>query len=861
MSDLQQRTLQALRSASAAADRNVRGAAEDARALANLLKSGQLQTSNAGQPFKDGMAQLNTGIAETAGGLVDMLNPFDEPHSLNPFKGGTGSAVNALRSGMEAAGVHTTDEAPEGLLENFMRGTGQAAASLVPATVGAGALSKAGGTLGNLSDDVAKALLTKRGALAETAAGGISRAAEGLAEEAGAAEWVQNTVAVAAPMSIPAAGGLAKGAVKISPAATLARRVKSAVTPYTQGGATEVAHDRMVSLAGGPERAEELASRISSDNPLNLTPAQQTADPNMLAVQRLAAEQDPNIRVAIEERGTESARLASDAISTGGSVTDAQEFFQRNRVAFKADLQRRADEALESARAEIRGFSGARAESGNSRMVVEAVRGKLDEALAQERALWANVPRGALVGTTSAQRAAQSLVDATPFAQRGDIPRAVSDLLENPDVYGEQATVAELYGLYSELRRVSRSAMAGTDQNKNKARIANEVAEAILEDLGANASSSVVGQKINEARAFSAALHETFDQGAPGRILKRSLDGDTAIEPEAALARTVGRGGVDGMVASTQLETAGGGQANKAITDYLTSRFADSATKAGTGEVSLTGARSWFSKNKELLSQYPELREELAGAIRNQESAEQLAQRVTRRISTLETARRSSVERFTGAQAEKAVHAITNAQNPVQAARRIAAEARRDTSGKALDGVKAAFSDYLITEATRAGTGLDASSLQRVLNDPQFAKAMGVVFEPAEVSRMKRIATELQKAQTNSAANIGTELSGAKASAMIEWVARVFAARQGAKMGGGDGGSLQTANMASARVKGLLNNLAKDKASQMLADAVTNPELFRALLLRGSAPDLEAKVIPRFLPYLVGAVASGDPEQ
>jgi len=844
-----ERLFEALKNADAAAERGVPGASDDARKLAATIQS------MAGErgPKHPLMGQLNAGIAD----VVDFINPFDKPHALNPFPEGTGSMGDAMRSvGIEAA----TGE-PETLLENFMRGSGQAAGSLIPTTMTANALSKAGGTVGHLADDVYRSLAARGGATGEVVAGGVSRAAEDLAEDAGAPEWVQNTAAIAAPMSIPAAAATAKQVSKYTPLGLVARKAKAALAPYTKDGAAVVAGDRMVSLAGGQQRADELVKQIDADNPLNLTPAQQTGDPNMLAVERLASDQDPNIRVALDARRANSADLAKGEIDAmSGNVADAQGFFQRNRAAFKADLQKRANQAIESAQAQVQKQAGKRTEAENSRIVADAILSNLDSALAQERAIWADVPREAMVSTSSAKKAAQDLVDATPYAQRNDIPRAVRDLLDTPDVYGDQASVSELYGAYSELRRTVRVAMAGSEQNKNKARIANEVAEAILQDLGATPTSSEVGQKINEARAFSAALHETFDQGATGRILRRSLEGDSVVEPEMTLKRTVERGGVEGMVASRQLEQAGGQKANDAITDYLTTRFVENATKTGTDKVALSGARTWFAKNQELLKRYPDLKEEMAAAIKAQESAEQLAARVAQHIGGIENARLSAVEKFSNGQAERAVNAITTAKNPVQAARKIAAETRRDKSGKALDGVKAAFSDYLIAEAGRAagGKGLDAASLTRTLSDPNFEKAMRVVFSPAEMGRIKRISTELQKAQTSTAANIGSDLSGAKFNRALEWVARVAAARHGAKLGGGDGGSLQTANMASERVKSLLNSLAADKASQMMADAVTDPELFKALLQGGNPRVIEQKAIPYFLPYLIGAVASSD---
>lgn len=839
----------ALKAMRIAHDKGDMAAAKKMARLAKSLKDG----GGAKHPL---MSQLNKGIAETAGGIVDFINPFDKPHALNPFQEGTGSAATGIENAMQAAGVEVAQGAPEGMAQGFMRGSGQAAGAIIPTTAGMQMLGSAGGVVGQFADDAYKAMTTRLGPIADVFAGGVSGGAEELAEEAGAPEWVQNTAAVAAPMSIPAAVGTMKAATKISPIGAATRRVAGELAPYTKSGAKNVATRRMQALAGGTDRAEDLARRIDPDNPLSLTPAQQTGDPNMLAVEKLAASQDPNLDDAITARRAASSDLAKGHIDDmGGDVASAQEWFAKRRRNYAKILQAQADGAMSVADDRLKGIRGAKSETENSLIVSEQIRKRLDSALLREKALWDAVDQGEIVGTAIAKSRAQELIDKTPFAQRNDIPRAVNDILNNPEIYGDQATVREMYGAYSELRRVARSAMAGNDQNKNMARIANDVADAILEDLGAKAATSKVGQQINNARAYSAALHETFDRGAPGRLLKRTLDGDTAIDPELALRRTVGRGGAEAAVTSRQIEEAGGEVASGAVEDYIADQFSAHAVSSGTGEVTMPKARSFMAKNRELLDRYPELRGEIEGAVAQRETAEQLSNRITRRIAALENAKRSAVARFVGGSGEKAVSAVINDPNPIQVARRLANEARKDASGEALAGVKGAFSDHLINASLRtkgADTILDASALNTALNDPKLSRAMAQIFDEGELSRLRFIGRELAKAQATTGANIGEDLSGAKANRLIEAIARIGAARHGAKLGGGSGGSIQTAHMASSRVRDMLNNLASDKASQMIADAVTDPELFRALLTQtGSAKSLE-RAIPRFIPYLVG---------
>jgi len=74
--------------------------------------------------------------------------------------------------------------------------------------------------------------------------------------------------------------------------------------------------------------------------------------------------------------------------------------------------------------------------------------------------------------------------------------------------------------------------------------------------------------------------------------------------------------------------------------------------------------------------------------------------------------------------------------------------------------------------------------------------------------------------------------------------------------GGSSGASIQTANMASSRMKGVLGNLQNDKAEKLLIDAVSDPELFRLLLVDPGSVKLTPKQNSRLAPYFAGTAAA-----
>lgn len=57
-------------------------------------------------------------------------------------------------------------------------------------------------------------------------------------------------------------------------------------------------------------------------------------------------------------------------------------------------------------------------------------------------------------------------------------------------------------------------------------------------------------------------------------------------------------------------------------------------------------------------------------------------------------------------------------------------------------------------------------------------------------------------------------------------------------------------------MKEVLGSLQNDKAEQMLIDAVTDPELFRLLLLEPGSLKLGERQINKLAPYFTGAAAA-----
>jgi hypothetical protein len=801
------------------------------------------------------MGQFNQGVASGIGGLADFLNPFDTPHALNPLSGGTGSAVSGLENAMDATGIigRATSE-PDTFMENVFSGGGKAASVAVPAGIVARGLSTASGLLGRVAGDASKGLNTGRGFLSELFAGGGAQASEGLAEDAGLPEWAQTTAGLF--------GGVGLGAIpavtRVTPTAIGARRLGSAVQtammPYTRSGGQEVARQRMQGLAGGPDRALELSRQVGPTK-IGLTPAQQTGDPNLIGLEQEAMRRNPALRAELDARAGNAQQTASDAVQgMGGDPANAQSFINQRRTQFRENLAAMVDRATNGA---LRP-SASRDGMANSQDVADNIRAAQTQATTEERALWEAVPSSVRIGTDNAKATAQELISATPRAQRGDVPRVIRELLssESDAPFGDFESVSELHGLYSELRRAARSAMAGNDQNPNMARIANNVADAVLDDLGVGARLSDVGDTIDAARIFSAEKHDMFSRGEVGRLLRQSLDGAQRVDPRLTLEGSAGRGGPAGAVGVRDIRRAVGDNNNSdsQIEDFLRAQF-DKAAFNSSGEYAPRAAQNFMRNNSDMMQDFPQLSKVFDESIRTQTRAANATGRAATAIKNVDTPARSISSAFTQAPAETAIDSIFRATRPSTAARQLVATARKDTTGEAFEGVRGAFSSYLIRNSTDAN-GLNGKTLSDLVSRPEIRATLSTALSPADIKRVETIASELTKLRSGrrAAPDVGG-LSPRSPNRIIEMAARIVAARQGAKAGGG-GASIQTAQMASGRMKAVLGSLQNDKAEQMLMDAMTDPDLFRLLLTDTASVKLNTEQVNRLAPYFTGAVAA-----
>jgi hypothetical protein len=814
------------------------------------------------------MPFLNRGIAAIAGAPVDIANavigmdprylPFGVggaasaagarpiPVSETPF-GGSASIESALAAAGRPFGAEMVPEPgqqPETVSEYVGRGVGDAAGMLMPgygaARLAAGASSPIVARTGR---SVSNAFVN---APARTTAAELTTGAGSGYGRVSAEEAFPDVPNVGATGEL--VGGLGTGALLQVP--RLLRytpgvpTVAAAVTPFTKTGAEARAAARLTSLAEDPLAASRAADAPSISN---LTPAQRTGEPRLLALEKAVANENPAIAKALRERAAAAQEtLETEARALGGDPSQTRAFLEGRVTRLTDALNTRVEQAQTRARERIAALEPNAPADAASRIAREEFDKAFEAARKQESELWEAIPKDVTIDTAPLFRRFDALVAATPVTGQQNIPAYARKFLsaDSADRLGDTATPAELQELRSELLALQRAARkAGND---NQARIIRHISDDVLTTLN---SLPETGGPYDVARNFSRNVNEVFRDSAAGALARRSGAGEPTIAPELTLEKLLKSGGPDADVAARDLLAATNNSpaTRQAIEDYLTRSFRDRAVSTD-GRIKTENATNWMRRNDALLQRFPEVRNRLAETVSAQSQAETLAarqetvesglrQRSDKRMDRLLDQRQeSAVARFLNAEPGTEVSRVFDADDPAAMAASLRRSVDRDPSGKALAGLRGAFVDNLFARArqtTPDGAVFKGSAIMDALNDPKQAAALKAVFDPPALQRLRQIGTELTALERARGAGSlpGGALEDAPAK-VLNFVATILAARFGGQLGASTGlaGGLQAAGKASSAASKFVRFLTVDRAQRILRDAVTDPELFSALM-------------------------------
>ena len=812
------------------------------------------------------LPSLNRVIAEAAGAPVDLANLalkyMGMPVSERPFGGSASIEAGLARLGRATNTPMVPEEGavPETPEEYIGRGVGEAASLLIPgygvarlaASSARPVVAGVGRTIANAPVGTSTERFGRFAAPAATISGELASGAG-----AGAGRYIAET----ANPETPYAGqvgeliggftpGLAGLMLKYGPTGLTARAI---------GRAQEMRADpsrasgRLQSLTADPEAAARAAETPTISE---LTPAQRTEDVRLLSLEKAVAQADPAKAKELADRAAAAQEtLLREARTLGGDPAETRTFFEARRERLDNALVAHVDQARARAQERVAALEPNASAEDASRVVRDEFDKAYDVSRRQEDELWRNIPQDVQVNTAPLFERFAKLVNDTPVTGQDDIPAYARQFLGQGEAKQLEETVspATLQRMRSRLLEMER--LAYREGRRTEGSTIGKIADDILETM--NSIPDITGPYA-VARDFTRKLNQTFREG-PIKALTRTEDSSSFIPEELTLSRLLGAGGVGGGVAERSIMEATGESpaARAAIQDYLMRSLRDRAVTAE-GRIRPEAASSWMRRNEALLEQYPDIRKNLEDALAAQTRAEGLQSVQTTISREMRTAAETPLGRFLGGDPTDAVARVFKAENPTEVAVSLRRSAARDSSGKALAGLRGAFVDDLFARArsvTPDGEVFSGSVIVDALKNPQQRGAFEAVLGADDLKRLEQIGKEFTALERTRGdlPSVGGVV-GDMPSKILDSVARIAGAKFGAFIGGGSAGSsLQSASMMSSRFRDWSRSLTTDRAEKLLSRAVTDPELFATLMRENRTVRQQDETTRRLQGWLAGS--------
>lgn len=791
------------------------------------------------------MPFVNKAIAGTVGAPVDLftggLNLIPGVDIKEPIGGS-----KSIERGMSAIGIDIPDRDPKTIPEHIGQSVGEVSSLMLPMGAGVKAISKGTGLAANVAKTVWKSI-AKHPYLAMTSevTGGVGA---GTGRGIGEQEFPESPTAQAtSELAGGIIGGMAPTAAVHTPATVALRGGKTLLRkislPFTKKGTEYRAGEFLKGLVADPAKTAQV---VSEQTISDLPPAVASGEKRLVTLYKSLIGQDPKVDAdAVEDLSKSIVKLEGEMRKLGhGSPEVLAEITKKRVAALELKMDQRVMTAMERAQEKIEALPVAQRKVDESRIVRTELEGVMRAEQEQVRNLWQEVPKDLKVGFDNTRQSYITLLDDLSQAQMSDVPAVLrrNAIITNDKL--KSTTLKEMQGLRSKLLETARKARK--EGQWNKARIADEVSDAILLDLGIASE----GAATPEAASLQAALAATrqfktrFESGITGKILGYSKSGAPAIDPDLTLDISIGRMGTKGSIDIEKVAVTP--EALKATERYLGRSYTDYALDKGI--VNPVKSERWIRNNEAILDKFPELRNQLTDASKAQGFATKTKSAMDARKAALRDPKISTAAKFVNAaDMNVEVAAILKSNNPSRMVKDLMSKAKGNVD--AIEGLRAGFIDHILEKSSIGAynelgeQSLSGRTLLGFVNKNQ--SVMEQMFTKDQVSRMRKVGSELAKIEAFESARAGKPEMEMKdvASTALRMISRVQFARLGGFMGKQSmGGSLQMANIYAKEGEALAVKFTKDRAAQLVQDAILSkdPKLLNALLLPLDKPSSAA---------------------
>ena len=643
-----------------------------------------------------------------------------------------------------------------------------------------------------------------------------------------------------------------KAALNISPILRIGQAIKGkfsrateSMSPFARYGA---ARTRLQS-AGLTEEQATARMAANLDEPIleaseEIMPfAMRAAEPMLLNIERavMDAAKDGYL---LQQRADVLRNLNDDVLQASefGDAAGLRVFLDGRARYYQELMETRVSQAAADIEETLSGFRNVQSEKQANVIAASKLESYKVAARDTEKQLWLDIPDDVRVPTNNFTKKYEELRNSLTKIKRGDMPFAASWLEKfkfgknkGQTRLGKTATIQEARDIISELRRSARLDRSPFgEQNLNRARIADELATAINDDLllSVDELSDDASAAIVDAVNYSKAFHETWSKPSIEAVFERTTKGQRKVE-ETQVLDFLFSGPKNNRENFNSLMTAVKDDVGMrdAVKDYFRYNYFND------DGFDLAAAERFMKSNKRLLDDMPDFKEEIQRAIETK-NLEPI--RVDKQRAIFEPyINAASV--FASKPAPEAIRDVLRSVEPGADMARLISLTRRDRTGMAKEGLKQAWSKHVLGVAqtgNRAGAlnvlgpkFVDGGTLDEMFKQDGVRTTLSMLFTPAEQARWGRIRATARRVTLAQGAKKLPEGVGVDnlASQIIGTGARVVGARVGGASTMSPGGSLQTAAIVSKTLKEMFEAGIENPPAKIIADAVSDRALFDAL--------------------------------
>ena len=433
-------------------------------------------------------------------------------------------------------------------------------------------------------------------------------------------------------------------------------------------------------------------------------------------------------------------------------------------------------------------------------------------------------------------------------------------------------TVGDMYKLRSELLNEARQLSIGGDHSG--ARAMNNLAEAVLDDLGQSVSPA--GKKLyDDARGFTKEFHDAFTRSFVGRMESTGKYGDR-IAPELTLRRALASGAEIGAVQLGEIEHATrfletrGLQDSGAVETVMDAqeRFlrlaAAESINPETGALNPDRLRKFMSKNEILMNRFPTVKEDLSNAVKTTRQSQRLEALAKGQNQLLND--QKVIGKVLNADPVAVAQKALLANKPEQELGKLVTMAMKGTVGKdgkpipgldvpaAMNGLRASVYTAAINASTGKNRGeLNLDQVRGLLfgSLPDEKNAMQVMQEAGVVSsreagRIKQLFDAMDSIVRSQRVGTAVEVKPDMTDAAMAMFSRMLGsgmAGAGARAAGSQSPSLIIHGAGAKYTEFLFTKMRVTTARQMLIEAISDPSSGKLELIMQQASRMTPKQI------------------